>query len=71
MQTGNSFFQRKTKNENICWVNVCEEGFNSQMIGLSVSQLKKKFHVTKNNTEIFSGGYVLFNFGNVLQALNG
>jgi hypothetical protein len=41
------------------------------MIGLSVSQLKKKFHVTKNNTEIFSGGYVLFNFGNVLQALNG
>jgi predicted DCC family thiol-disulfide oxidoreductase YuxK len=63
-----AFFQRRTKSENITWINVCASEFDAKLVGIGLQDLKQRFHVIKNNTEIFSGGYA---FVQLWQATNG
>ena len=52
-----NFYRGLKTNSEITWIDIEEESFDQSQTGISKDKLKRRFHVEKDNTEVFSGGY--------------
>ena len=51
------FYRKKSRGEKITWINIEDGTFDGSTIGLTKKILKARFHVVKDDTTVFSGGY--------------
>jgi len=51
------FYRKRSRGEKITWINIEDGTFDGSTIGLTKKILKARFHVVKDDTTVFSGGY--------------